>query len=122
MNTAENLATNNDYENKIEHTIHEYGQVWRLNGKPHREDGPALISLNGDYEYYKNGILHNDKGPASMHYSYVHTGRKGNVPVKNYRWYLHGEHLSAKEWRKRTGNETFFEKIRSKIQQFMKKD
>lgn len=56
-----------------------------------------------------------------MHYTYVHTGRKGNVPVKNYRWYLHGEHLSAKEWRKRTGNETFFEKFAHKIKNLISK-
>jgi hypothetical protein len=31
-------------------------QTWWLNGKCHREDGPAYIDSNGTQEWYLNGI------------------------------------------------------------------
>ena len=37
---------------------------WYLNGKSHREDGPALELANGDKEWYLNGKLHREDGPA----------------------------------------------------------
>jgi len=30
---------------------------WYLNGNLHREDGPAVESANGDKEWYLNGLL-----------------------------------------------------------------
>jgi len=46
-------------------------RVWRVNGKWHREDGPAFIkgisndNPNGTYHvYYRNGRCHRDDGPA----------------------------------------------------------
>lgn len=38
-----------------------------INGKKHREDGPALINSDGYREWYKNGELHRDDGPAIIH-------------------------------------------------------
>ena len=29
---------------------------WRLNGKPHREDGPAIEYANGNKYWYLNGV------------------------------------------------------------------
>ena len=39
-------------------------KVWRLDGKRHREDGPAAEWANGDKLWYFNGKLHREDGPA----------------------------------------------------------
>lgn len=38
--------------------------IFYLDGKYHREDGPAYISDNTKY-WYRNGLLHNENGPAA---------------------------------------------------------
>jgi hypothetical protein len=37
---------------------------WRVNGKFHREDGPAVIRANGNKEWWVNGKRHREDGPA----------------------------------------------------------
>jgi hypothetical protein len=37
---------------------------WILNGKLHREDGPAIEDADGDKYWYLNGKLHREDGPA----------------------------------------------------------
>jgi len=37
---------------------------WYLDGKLHREDGPAVERANGHKEWYLNGYLHREDGPA----------------------------------------------------------
>jgi hypothetical protein len=37
---------------------------WYINGKLHREDGPAVESFNGDKYWYLNDKLHRTDGPA----------------------------------------------------------
>jgi hypothetical protein len=37
---------------------------WYLNGKRHREDGPAIEGANGDKFWYLNDQLHREDGPA----------------------------------------------------------
>jgi len=37
---------------------------WRLNGKVHRVDGPAIIYPKGTKDWYVNGKLHRVDGPA----------------------------------------------------------
>ena len=37
---------------------------WRLNGKLHREDGPAIEWASGTKEWYLNGKRHREDGPA----------------------------------------------------------
>jgi len=37
---------------------------WTLNGKLHREDGPAIEFLSGTRKWYLNGRLHREGGPA----------------------------------------------------------
>jgi hypothetical protein len=61
-------------------------KYWYLNGKLHREDGPAIESSNGDKYWYLNGEPHREDGPAA---EYVN----GN----NY-WYLNGEQLTEEEY------------------------
>ena len=51
--------------NKPECTTHYNGnKVWYLNGKRHREDGPAYEGTNGDKKWYLNGKRHREDGPA----------------------------------------------------------
>jgi hypothetical protein len=37
---------------------------WYLNGKLHREDGPAIVYANGDKYWYLNNNYHREDGPA----------------------------------------------------------
>ena len=37
---------------------------WYLDGKRHREDGPACEWANGSKEWYRNGNFHREDGPA----------------------------------------------------------
>jgi hypothetical protein len=39
-------------------------QFWCKNGELHREDGPAAIYIDGGEEWYLNNELHRDDGPA----------------------------------------------------------
>ena len=51
----------------IEYTVKVWAngdKAWYLNGKRHREDGPAYESANGDKFWYLNGKLHREDGPA----------------------------------------------------------
>ena len=51
--------------NKPECKTYEDGhKEWYLNGKPHREDGPAVEYVNGHKEWYLNGKRHREDGPA----------------------------------------------------------
>jgi len=45
-------------------TVDEKKTVWRLNGTPHREDGPAIEWRNGTKEWCINGVRHREGGPA----------------------------------------------------------
>ena len=37
---------------------------WKLNGKLHREEGPAVECPDGTQYWYLNGVLHREGGPA----------------------------------------------------------
>ena len=37
---------------------------WYLDGKFHREDGPAIVYEDGVKQWYLNGKLHREDGPA----------------------------------------------------------
>ena len=39
-------------------------KVWCLNGKRHREDGPAIECVDGTKEWWLNGKRHREDGPA----------------------------------------------------------
>jgi hypothetical protein len=52
---------------KTGHFINDGGvETWCLNGKLHREDGPALIAPNGHEEWHFDGQRHRANGPAQM--------------------------------------------------------
>jgi len=72
---------------------------WFVNGKRHREDGPASEFINGDKEWYKEGKLHREDSPAGEYtdgtkywYKNGHLHREDG-PAREY---SHG----YKEWRK----------------------
>ena len=66
--------------NKPEVKVNLHGtKEWFLNGKYHREDGPAIELANGAKHWYLNGKLHREDGPA-IEWS---GGEK--------RWYLNGK-------------------------------
>ena len=72
----------------IEYTVkvQEDKTEWYLNGKRHREDGPAIEWSDGDKEWYLNGKRHREDGPAIE----SSNGDK--------EWYLNGEELSEEEF------------------------
>ena len=70
------------YENVMQQptmTVDKDGnKTWRLNGKYHREDGPAIEYVDGSKAWFLHGKLHREDGPA-IEYA---NGTKV--------WYLHG--------------------------------
>jgi hypothetical protein len=61
------------------------GRFWYLNGKRHREDGPALECADGTREWYLNGKLHRTDGPAI------------ECADGTRFWYLHGNRVTEEE-------------------------
>ena len=47
----------------ITYTVNK-NKYWYLNGKPHREDGPAVEYADGTKKWYLNGKPHREDGPA----------------------------------------------------------
>lgn len=39
-------------------------KLWYRDGKLHREDGPAVEDADGDLAWYRHGKLHREDGPA----------------------------------------------------------
>ena len=61
-------------------------KCWYLNGKLHREDGPAIEYSNGSKHWYLNGRRHRQDGPA-IEYA---DGSK--------HWYLNGKELTEEQF------------------------
>ncbi len=63
-------------EYRIEEDGPVYTELWLLDEKPHREDGPACILRRtadgavGFELWYAHGRLHRDGGPAALHYDF----------------------------------------------------
>ena len=57
-------------------------KFWYLNGKLHREDGPAVEFADGGKQWYLHGKCHREDGPAIEYYN----GQK--------RWFLNDEEVS----------------------------
>jgi hypothetical protein len=76
----------------IEYTVKVYDtgtKSWHLNGKRHREDGPAIECASGNKEWYLNGQLHREDGPAI---------ERANG---NKYWFLNGVELTETEFNNR---------------------
>lgn len=72
----------------IEYKVEVYAngdKSWYLNGKLHREDGPAVECISGTKYWYLNGKLHREDGPA-IEYA---EGDKS--------WYLNGKEVTEEE-------------------------
>ena len=85
---------------EVEKEYYESGNVYcesyYINGKIHREDGPAYIWYydNGDVAYkgyYINDLRHREDGPASIGYD-----KNGSVKYTEY--WLNGKLLTMEEW------------------------
>jgi hypothetical protein len=63
-------------------------KAWYVNGKLHREDGPALEGVIGN-EWYVNGDLHREYGPAIEWF----TGYK--------EWHINGQKMTEQEFHSR---------------------
>jgi hypothetical protein len=59
---------------------------WQLNGKFHREDGPAIETVSGYKEWRLNGELHRVDGPAVEY-----------ARGERY-WYLNDTQYTYDEW------------------------
>ena len=60
-------------------------KFWYLNGKQHREDGPAIEYADGDKSWYLNGKRHREDGPAIEW-------------ADGYKvWYLNGKEVTEEE-------------------------
>jgi hypothetical protein len=94
-------------------TVSEYGtKHWYINGKLHREDGPAMEYAYGDKYWYRNGKLHREGGPAiecanGTKYWYLNDKRhREDGPAIEYAygdkyWYLNGKLLTEAEFNAR---------------------
>ena len=68
-----------------------YGsKFWFINGEMHREDGPAVERADGSKEWYLNGERHREDGPA-VEYA---NGTKA--------WHINGKNLSEAKFNART--------------------
>jgi len=96
----------------IEYTVKVYNngdKYWYLNGRRHREDGPAIECASGDKSWYLNGKLHREDGPAvewADGYKYWYLNGKlhrEDGPAIEYAggyksWYLNGTSYTEKEF------------------------
>jgi hypothetical protein len=58
---------------------------WFLNGKLHREDGPAIEFIGGCKEWWINGKMHRVDGPAIE-------------SIHEKEWWLNDQPYSYEEW------------------------
>jgi hypothetical protein len=77
---------------------------WYLNGKLHREDGPASIWVEGRQNWYLNGERHRTDGPAI-----VYPDGRGSFWLRGY-WMLFNT------WLEQTTGLTDDEKVMLKLQ------
>ena len=84
------------------------GKRWYLNGKLHREDGPAVEHANGTKSWYLNDNLHREDGPAiewadGDKYWYLNDNlHREDGPAVEYSggtkyWYLNGKKVTEEE-------------------------
>ena len=88
--------------------------AWKLNGKLHREGGPAVIWASGDQQWYLNGKRHRTDGAARIWngtqewYLNHKLHREGGPAViranGTQEWYLNGRQLTESEWHTACGH------------------
>lgn len=82
-------------------------KYWRLRGKLHRDDGPAIEYADGSNSWYLHGELHREGGPAVTRetskswYKHGELHREDGPAVEfkngNKFWYLRGKKYSTPE-------------------------
>ena len=93
-------------------TVNEDGTFWRINGKYHREDGPAIEWANGSKLWYQNGKLHRIGAPAvvnsigSKHWWREGVRHREDGPACEFanglvEWCLNGKYLTETEFNER---------------------
>jgi hypothetical protein len=82
-----------EYTVKVDHMGDRY---WYLNGKLHREDGPAIEYADGSSSWWLNSKCHRKAGPAVEY------------PNGSRWWYLGGVKYTEEEFNKKTFAETIF--------------
>ena len=96
-------------KNKPELKVNKEGtKQWFLNGKLHRDDGPAIEYINGHKKWWLNGKIHRIDGPA-VEYSngsklwYLNDKlHRINGPACEYSngekwWYLNGKEVKEED-------------------------
>jgi hypothetical protein len=96
----------------IEYTVKVYdvGTFWYLDGKRHREDGPAVETTFGNKIWYLNGKLHREDGPAiektdgAKHWFLNGKYHREDGPANEYAdgtkaWWIHGKRLTKEKHR-----------------------
>lgn len=103
---------------------------WYRHGKLHRDDGPAIMWGDGDWDYYQNGKRHRLDGPASLRQDGIQvwvtsrSGGKWSTPTFDIRWFINDKHLiSESDYNKAVARwlsyrEVTREDIKSKIGNF----
>lgn len=82
---------------------------WYINGKLHKEDGPAIQRSNGDEFWYANGKRHREDGPAIETMDgwkewWIHgKHHREDGPAIEYvngdkKWYINGQELSQEQF------------------------
>ena len=77
----------------IEYTVKVYpngDKEWWLNGKLHREDGPAIEDADGDRSWWLNDKRHREDGPAI---EYAEGDKE---------WHLNGKKVTEEEHKRMT--------------------
>ena len=103
----------------IEYTVKVYEDKneWYLNGKLHREDGPAVEYADGDKFWFLNGEQHREDGPAveradgSKSWFLNGERHREDGPAFEFAsgskfWYLNGEELTEEEWKRKVSPAT----------------
>lgn len=94
---------------KPECTIDSDGTKWWLNGKFHREDGPAVEDAYGTKSWWINGKYHREDGPAvewadgDKYWLLNDKLHREDGPAIEYAdgtkwWYLNGERCSKEDY------------------------
>jgi hypothetical protein len=106
-------------------TVDERGKYWRVNGKLHREDGPAIEYATGDKYWYLNDKLHREDGPAVER---INGSKSWHLNDKFHRkdgpaiecadgityWYLNGRELTEEAFNEYLKAKQFNKELASK--------
>ena len=83
--------------------VYENRTTWYLNGKLHREYGPAVERNNGSKAWYLNNRLHREDGPAIEDVD------------GNKKWFLHGVELTESEFNAKVKKEMTIAEIEEQL-------